>query len=776
MAFITTYTSVLAKCFMGNGRRGPAAPGRVGVAGSRLLSVLALALFVLFSRGSVSAGGGEEECRDPATPAGPSPSAGQTGRRTRTSLEWGERKTIQRKVVYGDDDRQDVYQVTNEALLRMSQGTCALVSPFNIDRQADGRYRLSGTALGAARDLCASEPFRDQPTAAFCSGFLVSQDVVATAGHCVPADGCDGTAFVFDYRMIDSTTAKMVIEQDNVYFCEEVVGHRLSGGVDYALVRLDRPVTGRQPVEIRRSGRVPDRTPLVMVGHPSGLPQKIAGGARVRDNSASSHFVANTDSYGGNSGSPIFNELTNEVEGILVRGVADYVPEGNCYVSNHCSDAGCDGEDATRTTHFAELLPPLGGPVVYEVYLGRCGRLESLGETYDRNWMVSDLEINTEYCWQIRASNDCGTVAGPLWSFTTGEETGPDPNLPNDSVENAWPIDGPGGSITDASDSSSPALWWAWEAPRSGLVVFDTRGSGFDTILFVYDSMRRILAENDDAYHLQSEVGFEAEAGERYYISVGGYSGATGDIILNWAFAGEAPAPGPAPGGGPVNDDLADHLEFDSSEGRVTGNSDSAGDEAWEGDLFGGASVWWEWTPPTGGLLRVDTIGSDYDTTLTVLRGDSPGELSVIGMNDDSSGLQSRVEFTAEAGESYLVRFAGYSGATGDIVLNWQVLEPSGPVDGPVWFMRSDANQDGLSDMSDAVEILAELFLGEGSGRGCPQSLDVDDNGAIELTDSVYLLTFLFNGGDSPPAPFDSCGADLSAGGLTCEIYAPCGE
>lgn len=772
MAFLTTYISVLAKCFVGKGRRGPAFQGRTGIAGSRLLGVLAIALFVVCSRGIVSAGGGEQECRDPAAPAGPSPSDGQIDRRTRTSLQWGERKTIQRKVVYGDDDRQDVYQVTNEALLRMSQGTCALVSPFNIDRQADGRYRLSGAALGAARDLCASEPFREQPTAAFCSGFLVSQDVVATAGHCVPADGCDGTAFVFDYKMIDSTTAKMILEQDNVYFCEEVVGHRLSGGVDYALVRLDRPVAGRQPVEIRRSGRVPDRTPLVMVGHPSGLPQKIAGGARVRDNSASSHFVANTDSYGGNSGSPIFNELTNEVEGILVRGVADYVSEGNCYVSNHCSDAGCDGEDATRTTHFSELLPPVGGPVVYEVYLGRCGRLESLGETNDRSWMVSDLAINTEYCWQIRASNDCGTVVGPVWSFTTGAETGPDPDLPNDSVENAWPIDGSSGSTTDTSDSSSPALWWVWDAPRSGLAVFDTRGSGFDTILFAYDSGRRTLAENDDAYHLQSEVSFEAEAGERYYISVGGYAGATGDVILSWAFDGEAPGPG----GGPVNDDLADHIELDSSEGQAAANSDSAGDEAWEGDLFGSASLWWVWTPPTGGLLRVDTIGSDYDTTLTILRGDSPGELSVVEMNDDSSGLQSRVEFTAEAGQSYLIRVAGYSGATGGIVLNWQVLEPSEPVDGPVWFMRSDANQDGLSDMSDAVEILGELFLGEGSARGCPQSLDVDDNGAVELTDSVYLLTFLFNGGDAPPAPFGSCGFDLSAGGLTCETYTPCGE
>ena len=106
---------------------------------------------------------------------------------------------------------------------------------------------------------------------------------------------------------------------------------------------------------------------LIMIGHPSGLPQKIAGGARVRDNSPSSHFVANTDSYGGNSGSPIFNEATHEVEGILVRGVTDYVAEGGCNVSNQCDDDGCGGEDGTRATHFADLVPPPGGPVVYEV-------------------------------------------------------------------------------------------------------------------------------------------------------------------------------------------------------------------------------------------------------------------------------------------------------------------------------------------------------------------------------------------------------------------------
>ena len=781
MGFLKTNTRVLANCFVGKDRRGPGPFSGAGFARPSMLCGLLFSVFFLFVSASMLIGG-EEECRDPATPAGPAPSDGQVNRRTRTLLGWSARRTLRRKVVYGDDDRQDVYEVNNGALLRMSQATCALVSPFNIDRLSNGSYRLSGRDLGTARDLCSSEPYRNQPTAAFCSGFLVDRDIVATAGHCVPADGCDGTAFVFDYKMLDSGTPKMVLEPENVYFCEAVVGHRMSGGVDYALVRLDRPVAGRQPVEIRRTGRVPDRAPLVMVGHPSGLPQKIAGGARVRDNSASSHFVANTDSYGGNSGSPIFNANTQEVEGILVRGVTDYVRQGDCYVSNHCEDDGCGGEDGTRTTHFADLLPPPGGPVEFEVYFGRCGDLRRLGETFDESWIVSGLEINTEYCWQVIARNDCGSAEGEVWTFTTGEEVGPDPNLPNDSFENAWPIEGAGGRIADVSDSTSPALWWIWEAPNAGLAVFDTRGSGFDTMLFAFDSTRRDLAENDDTHGLQSEVSFGVEAGDTYYISVSGYGGATGDIALNWSLDGAVPGPGPdpgpnpGPGGGTVNDDFADHLEIVSAVGQAAGDSDDAGDEAWEADLFGSGSLWWRWTPPVGGVLSVDTFGSGYDTTLNVLEGSTPGELELLAMNDDTRGLQSRVEFTAVAGESYMIRVAGYRGATGDIVLNWEVVEPAGPIDEPIRFLRADANQDGLADLSDAVAILGELFLGEGPDFDCPLSMDVDDNGTIELTDSVYLLTFLFSGGEAPAAPFGACGVDSGDGPLGCESYAPCAE
>ena len=772
-------TKVLASCCAAGDRQVSAVRSAAGNTGRFVFGGIVL-FAVIFCGGTGNfAGAGDEECRNPENPAGPLPADNEVGSRTWTRLQWTTKRNLRLKVVYGNDDRQDVYQVNNQAVLRLSEATCALVAPRNIERQADGRYTLSGRDLRTARNLCASEPFGSQPTSAFCTGFLVSHDVIATAGHCVPAAGCDGTAFVFGYKMMNSDTPKMTMEEDDVYFCSEVVGHRLSGGVDYALVRLDRSVAGREPVEIRRSGKVPDRAPLIMIGHPSGLPQKIAGGARVRDNSPSSHFVANTDSYGGNSGSPIFNEATHEVEGILVRGVTDYVAEGGCNVSNQCDDDGCGGEDGTRATHFADLVPPPGGPVVYEVYFGRCGNMLRLGETGDDHWIVSDLDINTEYCWQVVASNDCGSVSGSAWSFTTGAETGPDPDLPNDSIENPWPIEGAGGTLEDVSDGDSPVLWWIWEAPASGMVVFDTVGSDFDTMLAAYDSTERALADNDDTYHLQSEVRFEARTGERYYISVSGYASATGDIVLNWSLGGAVvpgPDPGPGPDGRPANDDIDDSVDIDSQAGTSTADSSEAGDEAWEEDLLGSASIWWEWIAPVGGVLSVDTFGSGYDTTLSVLLGSSPGDMEVLDSNDDTSGLQSRVEFSAVAGESYMIRVAGYSGATGSVVLNWNVVEPDDPVVGPVRFLRADANQDGQADLSDAVAILGDLFLGDVQVGNCRDSMDVDGNGFVEITDGIYLLSFLFSGGNAPASPFAACGVDRGGASIGCESYAPCAQ
>lgn len=79
---------------------------------------------------------------------------------------------------------------------------------------------------------------------------------------------------------------------------------------------------------------------------------------------------------------------------------------------------------------------------------------------------------------------------------------------------------------------------------------------------------------------------------------------------------------------------------------------------------------------------------------------------------------------------------------------------------GGTLFIRGDANNDAEVDLSDAISILGDLFLGNPATAPCQDALDADDNGEVELTDAVYLLEGLFTGGDNPPPPYPLPGVD----------------
>lgn len=262
------------------------------------------------------------------------------------------------KVIYGVDGRVDVFQLPAGPNLDDVDSVVALFNDADVIDNGNGTSTLQTQNFGAAQNLCAGERFRDQPTGAFCSGFLVAPDIIATAGHCVNAGNVANVRFVFGFRMRNATTAETVINNAEIYRGVNVIGQQLVGnGADWALVRIDRPVTNHPIVRIRRTGKIGDIQAVHVIGHPSGLPTKFAGGAAVRNNQPSAFFVANLDTYGGNSGSPVFNSDTHEVEGILVRGEADFVQQDTCRVSLVCPTTGCRGEDCTRTTEFAQLLP-----------------------------------------------------------------------------------------------------------------------------------------------------------------------------------------------------------------------------------------------------------------------------------------------------------------------------------------------------------------------------------------------------------------------------------
>ena len=486
----------------------------------------------------------DSACQPPNALAGPVPESGATDVGESVRLEWDQLAAARREVIYGDDDRLDVYQVSDADVLEAAAAVCVLVRPGLWQRNANGTYTLDSTTLGTQLDLCTSEPFRDQPAPGDCSGFLVAPDVIATAGHCTDSRTCDNTAFVFGFRMLSASNARLTAPAADVYFCDEIIGHELANGVDYSLVRLDRPVTGRQPVGVRSAGVVPNGASLVLIGHPSGLPLKIAGGANVRSNSASSHFTANLDAFGGSSGSPVFNASTLNVEGILVRGETDYVAQGNCMVSFQCSDSGCSGEACTKAPLFADQIPESGPNQVFELWFGACGEnLQLIAETAERFLDVDDLEAGTEYCWQVLARNACDDTASSVWSFMTESEVLPPPN---DDRANSILVTGASGSTqgnsTAATDENnepaglgSNSVWWRWIAPGAGTVTFTTLGSDYDTTLGIYSTSLVDLGQNDDFDGgLQSSVTFEAFAGQTYFVRVAGFDGATGSVSLDW--------------------------------------------------------------------------------------------------------------------------------------------------------------------------------------------------------------------------------------------------
>lgn len=96
---------------------------------------------------------------------------------------------------------------------------------------------------------------------------------------------------------------------------------------------------------------------------------------------------------------------------------------------------------------------------------------------------------------------------------------------------------GEAGESSHAGNSAAASVWWTWVAPDNGMVVVDTAGSSFDTVLAVYTgeavNALTLVAENDDAPGLStSSVSFSAVQGTRYQIVVDGFSGAQGSVQL----------------------------------------------------------------------------------------------------------------------------------------------------------------------------------------------------------------------------------------------------
>ena len=285
-------------------------------------------------------------------------------------------------VVYGADDRVDWFEVDAPELSAQVRASVAAMIPWGqIDQSADGTVAIDPLApLGATAGLCADQRFWDQPTSASCSGTLIDDQLVLTAGHCVTSlEDCASYAWVFDY-LYESTDNLAAVDGDDVYRCVSLVvasGADLGDAVDVAVVQLDRPVVRRPPAAVSSEVVVPAASPLVLPGFPSGLPLKVDTGGAVADPRAAEgdFFVASVDAFHGHSGSGVL-DAGLAVVGVLTDGAEDYVTLDSCAVVNVLDPEEAE-ESVAYAHHAVSTLCAKGYPSA-----ALCGLAASCGDGF----------------------------------------------------------------------------------------------------------------------------------------------------------------------------------------------------------------------------------------------------------------------------------------------------------------------------------------------------------------------------------------------------------
>ena len=255
------------------------------------------------------------------------------------------------KGIYGNDNRHDFYQVKNVDIADNTERVCALIPIELLQPHNSTSFKLLGMELGQFQGLCNGQKFYNDLSVAYCSGFAINDNLIATAGHCI--NGNFDFAFVFDFKKTSANQTEFIIDKDNVFFPTKEVEKVLNNENDYGVYEVSRTIPHNRITRLSKCKlKVNDR--VYVIGHPSGIPQKVAGQSTVRQ--INNIFArADLDTFGGNSGSPIFELETNEVVGILVRGDVDYINSPNgCRITKLCPQNGCLGEDFTLAKFIAK--------------------------------------------------------------------------------------------------------------------------------------------------------------------------------------------------------------------------------------------------------------------------------------------------------------------------------------------------------------------------------------------------------------------------------------
>lgn len=256
----------------------------------------------------------------------------------------------------------DTEQFAGTLLHPLTKGIVALVNLNALESRSDGSMILTtATTFGKKWNLCQNHQFYQEPIldnnsddARFraCSGFIVGENLIATARHCLrdleadpyssPPGALSNIRIILDYKTPlswENQNPRFVAHQIVHAKGKEPLYDRIRSPLspvyldeekqilaDWVIIETEEKLDSTRILPIRKTPyssrdiQDPNNNLLFVISHAASMPQKVAIERVLKTFPNRNSYKTDLALFKGASGAPVFWAQTKEVVGILLGG------------------------------------------------------------------------------------------------------------------------------------------------------------------------------------------------------------------------------------------------------------------------------------------------------------------------------------------------------------------------------------------------------------------------------------------------------------------------
>ncbi len=260
------------------------------------------------------------------------------------------------KTVYGNDDTTKLSQIQS-----IHFPVFGLITKTDTTSMSNDSIIIKSKTIKDRYHMCGDDSVETMPSLFSCSGFLIADNLLVTASHCVTGMNMQCKDLFWYNYFYDQTLT--TIKKTELIRCQKILYSDPEN--DLVIMKVQNN-NHQNVVEIGQCAieQYNVKTKIHAIGYPAGGPATKSNGSIIEvTDQPINFFRTDIDSFTGNSGSPVFDSETGRLVGMLVGGESDliYDTKRGCYVQKKCIDVNsCSGELVLKQTYIFAALNELG--------------------------------------------------------------------------------------------------------------------------------------------------------------------------------------------------------------------------------------------------------------------------------------------------------------------------------------------------------------------------------------------------------------------------------